>query len=113
MRKFFERAGEEHLRKRVAHWAEETGLRPSRVKIKETKSRWGSCSPDGVVALNWRLVVYRPEIVDSVVVHELCHLKHMNHSKKFWSLVESFLPESPKLTREIRDQYRVSDFLEK
>lgn len=113
LRKFYERAGEALLRERVAFWASQTSLRPSRVKIKETKSRWGSCSLDRVIALNWRLIIYRPEIIDSVVVHELCHLKHMNHSKAFWDLATAILPESPALTKEIRGQYRLGEFLDR
>lgn len=65
---------------------------PCKVVIKDQKTRWGSCSVKGNVNLNWRLVMAPVDIIDYVVVHELCHLKIMNHSKDFWLLVESVLP---------------------
>jgi len=65
---------------------------PCKVFIKDQKTRWGSCSVKGNINLNWRLIMAPVDIIDYVVVHELCHLKIMNHSKDFWLLVESVLP---------------------
>lgn len=65
---------------------------PCKVVIKDQKTRWGSCSKKGNINLNWRLVMAPIDIIDYVVVHELCHLKVMNHSKDFWNLVASVLP---------------------
>ena len=58
-----------------------------RVVVKDMASRWGSCGPDRKMSLNWRLVLAPPEIVDYVLVHELCHIQHPNHSKSFWKKV--------------------------
>ncbi|MBX3041216.1 MAG: M48 family metallopeptidase [Bdellovibrionaceae bacterium] len=113
LREFYRQSAEKHLKGRLLHWAGETGLRPRSMHLKEAKSRWGSCHPDGKVTLNWRLMVFRPEVVDYVIVHELCHLQEMNHSKRFWSLVEKFYPEMRSCVREIREQHRHADFLEK
>lgn len=113
LREFYRQSAEKHLKSRVLHWVNETGLRPRSLHLKEAKTRWGSCHPDGKVTLNWRLMVFRPEVVDYVIVHELCHLKEMNHSKRFWSLVEGFYPGTKTCIREIREQHRHADFLEK
>ena len=65
----------------------------SKIRITNNKSKWGSCSSKGVIAFNWRLIFAPKEILDYLVVHEMCHIAEMNHSKKFWDLVESILPE--------------------
>ena len=82
-----------HLRLRVAHYSAIVGKQPSQLAIKGYKSRWGSCHRDGRLCFNWRLVMAPPSVIDYVVVHELCHLIHHNHSPAYWQLVESVLPE--------------------
>jgi predicted metal-dependent hydrolase len=62
------------------------------VNIRDQRSRWGSCSPRGKIALNWRLIQMPPAVTDYVVLHELAHRKHPNHSMKFWRHVESICP---------------------
>ena len=63
------------------------------IRINDTKTRWGSCSSDKRLAFNWRLIFAPYDIVHYLAVHELCHLKHMNHSVKFWNLVETICPD--------------------
>lgn len=65
----------------------------SKIRITNNKSKWGSCSSQKVISFNWRLIFAPKEIVDYLVVHEMCHIAEMNHSKNFWDLVESILPE--------------------
>lgn len=65
---------------------------PKRIAIKDQKSRWGSCSSKGNINLNYRLVMAPMEVMDYVIVHELCHLIHLNHSKEFWALVKEVFP---------------------
>ncbi len=67
--------------------------RINRIVIKEQKKRWGSCSSKGNLNFNWKLIFAPPEIIDYVVVHEMCHLKYMNHSRLFWGEVEKVLPD--------------------
>ncbi|KZE31651.1 M48 family metallopeptidase [Crenobacter luteus] len=81
------------LAERVALWSRATGLAPGRLMLSNARRRWGSCAADGTVRLNWRLVQAPVAVVDYVVVHELCHLEHLNHSTAFWSLVASHLPD--------------------
>lgn len=69
------------------------GLRPSGLMIKEHRTLWGSCTAKGVVNLNWRLILAPPAVLDYVVVHELCHLRHRHHQPPFWRLVADVLPD--------------------
>lgn len=77
----------------VAFYAEKLGVRYGRITIRNQTSRWGSCSGKGNLNFNCLLMLTPPEIIDYVVVHELCHLLEMNHSTRFWSHVESILPD--------------------
>jgi predicted metal-dependent hydrolase len=70
------------------------GVAPSRVTIKDTKSRWGSCAPDRSLSLSWRLVMAPSFVQDYVVAHEVAHLRHMNHGPKFWALVDELTPHT-------------------
>ncbi len=75
--------------------AVQTGLRPSKLAIRDTRSRWGSCTADGTVMFNWRLVMAPADVQHYVVVHELAHLRHMNHGPAFWALVALHAPHMP------------------
>ncbi|NMP32143.1 M48 family metallopeptidase [Thalassotalea sp. M1531] len=81
------------LPSKLDYWQDKTGLSANELVIKKYKARWGSCNSKGVVSLNSWLVACPPSVIDYVIVHELCHLVHLNHSRQFWSLVESFYPQ--------------------
>ena len=68
-------------------------IEPRQVKIKEQKKRWGSCTYKGDLLFNWRAVIAPSPVIDYIIVHEMSHLVHKNHSSKFWKLVESILPD--------------------
>jgi len=96
----------ELIKSRVAYWAARLGLGYSRVFIKEQRSRWGSCSSAGNLNFNWRLAAAPPEVLDYVVIHELCHLREMNHSRRFWALVAQACPDHKVRRRWLRDNGR-------
>ena len=78
---------------RCAHYAPQLGVTVSRLSLSAARTRWGSAGADGSVRLNWRLVHYAMGCIDYVVVHELSHLRHMNHGPAFWRVVRSVMPE--------------------
>ncbi|HQT65091.1 MAG: zinc metallopeptidase [Acidocella sp. 20-57-95] len=69
--------------------AKQAGLSPKCVRVKDTRTRWGSCAPDGTLAFCWRLILAPDFVQDYVVGHEVAHLRHMNHGKNFWALTEA------------------------
>jgi predicted metal-dependent hydrolase len=81
------------LPRRIAHHGAGLGLAPRRVTIRDQRTRWGSCSARGTVSLNWRLMLLPQALADYVVVHELCHLRHLDHSARFWELVATVIPD--------------------
>ena len=87
------RRAKEILPQRTAYWAERMGLSPTQIRITSAQRRFGSCSSEGHICYSWRLMQYPPEAIDYVVVHELAHLKHMNHSPAFHALVAKYLPD--------------------
>ena len=81
------------VEERVKHYSSIIGVFPQKITIREQKTRWGSCSTKGNINLNWKLIMASLEVLDYVVIHELCHMKQMNHSKEFWKIVESIFPQ--------------------
>lgn len=88
----FRESAEQHLKERTEQYAKKIAVQPSDIRIKQYKSRWGSCSIRGQISYNWRIIMAPDPIIDYVVVHELCHLIEHNHSPRFWKLVEQFSP---------------------
>ena len=87
------RLAKEMLPRRTAFWSERMGLTPTQIRITSAQRRFGSCSSQGHICYSWRLMQYPPEAIDYVIVHELAHLKHMNHSPAFYALVAKYLPD--------------------
>lgn len=81
------------LTERVEFFARRHRFKVGKIRISSARTRWGSCSTKGTLSFTWRLVMAPLEVIDYVVVHELCHLKELNHSKAFWSQVEAILPD--------------------
>ena len=88
---------------RVEYWANKIGVTYGRIAIRLQSSRWGSCSVDGNLNFNCLLVLMPPEILDSVVVHELCHRRHMNHSKEFYAEIDRVFPDYKRCNKWLKD----------
>lgn len=82
----------EELNDRVLFYAELFGVRPSRITIRDTTTRWGSCSPTRALSFSWRLILAPSYVLDYVAAHEVAHIRHMNHGARFWALVEEAIP---------------------
>lgn len=89
--------------RKTAYYARIMGISYGRITIREQKTRWGSCSSKGNLNFNWRLILAPEEVLDYVVVHELAHRREMNHSKAFYAVVESVLPDYRQARRWLRD----------
>ncbi|MCL2345826.1 MAG: M48 family metallopeptidase [Desulfobulbus sp.] len=89
---------------RLAHYAQILDVAIPPLRLSSARTRWGSCSARGGIALNWRLICLPLPLVDYVVCHELAHLKEMNHGPRFWSLVEQLCPDWRTRRRELRRQ---------
>jgi len=87
---------------RVSYYARKMELHPSTVRFKRLRSRWGSCDSKGVVTFNTMMMQLSYEQMDYIIVHELAHLRHMNHSRAFHDLVKRYLPEASKLRAELK-----------
>jgi predicted metal-dependent hydrolase len=99
-----------HFPERVAAVSPSLGVRASRVIVSNARTQWGCCNSEGEVRLNWRLMQARPAVIDYVVVHELAHLRHMDHSPAFWAAVAAACPQYRKLREELKEKdltYRV------
>ncbi len=91
--KWLKQKAERYIPARVKYLANKVEVKPNKIKVKEQKTRWGSCSSNGNIALNYKLMRFSKKVIDYVIIHELCHIKEMNHSKKFWDLVFSIMPD--------------------
>lgn len=99
---FLRRRAEITLPPVVERWAAVMDVDCRGVLIRDQRTRWGSCSSDGTIRLNWRVLLLEPELIDLVVVHELAHVTELNHSARFWARVEAFLPDCRATRRALR-----------
>ena len=97
------RQATEDIPRRVARFAPLVGVTPTSVKITGAQKRFGSCSTRGGLCFSWRLMQYPDEAIDYVVVHELCHLLHHDHSPRFWGAVASVMPDYKERQKLLRD----------
>ncbi|MBF1167521.1 MAG: M48 family metallopeptidase, partial [[Eubacterium] sulci] len=81
-----------HLTSLTGYWAEKIGVSYGRISIRGQKTRWGSCSSKGNLNYNYLLMLCPDDVIEYVVIHELCHRVYMNHSKRFWEKIEEFCP---------------------
>ncbi|PIR03297.1 MAG: hypothetical protein COV60_01105 [Candidatus Magasanikbacteria bacterium CG11_big_fil_rev_8_21_14_0_20_43_7] len=94
------------VHERLRHYSEHYGYEYQRVSIKKMSSRWGSCSSEGNLSFHYRLLFLPLELADYVIVHELCHLKELNHSQRFWRQVRETVPDYRK-RKYVLDRYSI------
>lgn len=87
---------------RVKYFTRLYGFKIDKIAIRSQKTRWGSCSKDGNLNFNYKLIYLTPEMMDYVIVHELCHTDQFNHSKKFWFLVSEIIPNYKEIRKELK-----------
>ena len=90
---WYKKTALEYLESRVPALAQAMQLSYKSIQVRDYKARWGSCSSAGNLSFNWRIFMAPAEVIDSVIVHELAHTKHFNHSKQFWNLVYANCPD--------------------
>ncbi|MFI3171159.1 MAG: M48 family metallopeptidase [Eubacteriales bacterium] len=96
LEKMYRRMAAAIIRMECDYHSTRMGVQYNKITIRDQKSRWGSCSSQGNLNFSWRLILMHPMVGRYVVVHELAHLKHMNHSKAFWDEVERAMPNYKK-----------------
>lgn len=95
-----------YLPKRLEVSSRKVGVSYNKVRVGNQKSRWGSCSSQRVISLNWRILLLDYEIGEYVLFHELAHLKHMNHSSSYWNLLNEWVPEAKTVDRQLSQKGR-------
>lgn len=98
------RDAKRHFTERLEHFAPLLGVRWTSLRLSSAQTRWGSAKADGSIRLNWRLLHYRPAVIDYVVAHELAHLRVMDHSPRFWDTVATVVPDYAALRNHLRDE---------
>jgi len=91
-RDYYIARGRERIVQRVAYYAPKVGVSPGAIAVRDLGPRWASCSPAGNLAFHWKCMMAPPTIIDYIVVHELCHLHHRDHTDAFWNEVDKVLP---------------------
>ena len=102
LKKWYVKQAQQQLLERTMYWAAQIGVNPSRISLRDQKTRWGSCSSRGAISYNWRIIMAPPSVLDYLVVHELCHMLHPNHSSTYWQEVARWLPDFRDLRRWLR-----------
>jgi len=90
------------IESRIKYFNSFYGFKIKRVAIKNTSTRWGSCSSLGNLNFNYKIIYLRAQLADYLIVHELCHLGELNHSKRFWTLVGKTIPDYVNLNKELK-----------
>ncbi len=107
LRLWLQSLAQQELGQALVRVANASGLQFNRMQIRQQRTRWGSCSASGTISLNLCLLFQPPDVLHYLLVHELCHTRHMNHSRRFWALVESFEPDFRRLDRTLLRGWQV------
>ncbi len=102
-RKWYIDAAYKTIEQRVDDYCKIIGVSYHKIKIKEQKTRWGSCSKKGNLNFNWKLIMAPKDVLDYVIVHEVCHLRHLNHGAMFWQMVANYMPNYQKARKWLKE----------
>lgn len=108
LKRFLKSAAAQFIEEKTFELANKTNLQPKSVGLREQTSRWGSCSGSKHLSFNWRLAHFHPQVIEYVIIHELAHLKHPNHSRRFWQTVIEYCPDYKKHKQTLK-KYLLSD----
>jgi len=100
--KMYNMIAKQEVEKAMKKMTKIVGLAPKEYRIRKVKSEWGSCSSNRKITINQDLIMYSRHAVEYVVLHEICHLRHMNHSKSFWAMVEKYMPDYKEAEKELK-----------
>lgn len=92
-RDYYTSRGLERIGQRIEYYAPKVGVKPGEISIRDLNNRWASCSPKGNLAFHWKCMMAPASVLDYIVVHELCHLHHLDHTEAFWNEVDKILPD--------------------
>lgn len=112
-KKSYKQVAKKVMSERIHLWADKMNLHPASVQFRGQKTIWGSCSADNKISLNFKLIVAPLNVIDYVLIHELAHIQHKNHSKAFWSLVEQYTDARHFSRQWLRENQFSCDFLSK
>ncbi len=98
----YKKLAKEIVEKKLQYFNQFYNFKIGRISIRNQKTRWGSCSKSGNLNFSYRIIYLPENLCDYIIVHELCHIGELNHSKKFWALVQKTVPEHKKIRKEIR-----------
>lgn len=101
--KFYAEKALERINKRVAYFAPKVGVTPISVEVKGIGYRWATCTVDGRLSFHWKCMMASPKVIDYIVVHELCHLHHLDHTDAFWNEVDKVMPDYAERKLWLRD----------
>jgi predicted metal-dependent hydrolase len=101
-RNWYRKQAAKLINERVTYFANQFGLHVESIRITSARTRWGSCSAKNTLSFSWRLLMTPPDVIDYVVVHELAHTIHHNHSKRFWKQVEKWMPDYRERRKQLR-----------
>lgn len=93
MEEWYRKKTKEKVEERIKYYQRYFSINPSAVKVKEQQKRWGSCTVKNELLFNWRCVMARAHALDYIIVHEMCHMYHKDHSKEFWELLNNIMPD--------------------
>ncbi len=98
---FFFKQSKRFIEKRVTHYLTHFKVKPRKITIEKSIKKWGTCNAQRELTFNYLLITKPPEVIDYVVVHELCHMTHLNHDRSFWRLLGSILPDYKALEKKL------------